>query len=53
MMMKTQSDATPATGESASRQIDAKIAALGDWRGPRPHARPDQGGRPVAVPHSA
>jgi len=33
MMMKMQSDETAETGESASRQIDAKIAALGDWRG--------------------
>jgi len=33
MMMKTQDVATAETGESASQQIDAKIAALGDWRG--------------------
>ena len=33
MMMKTQDVATAETGESASQQIDAKIEALGDWRG--------------------
>lgn len=27
------SDATPAAADSPSRQIDARIASLGDWRG--------------------